>query len=399
MENVKLYCDALLGLIKEIGEEYIYDPRWRIIDGKDLFASIDDNGNDEIESSDDLNGGSNEACVNLALTLRVGEYCDGLRRKDVDAIRDKLLTINSDQSRMVYAKNILQCLYEIQLNHPIFHYRVFKEIVILAFFSDVTEAFGEYGINLQNILADCQKKHGTFFCYWLKFPKPHCDTIGVPRCVYSESDIPDSLPNTSQSEPSDISDETNDDLSNIENASQCEPSDGSDETNDDLSDIENASRCEPLDGSDETNDDLSDIENASRCEPSDVSDGTNDNLSNIEDEFYKLFDGYDKDIVLELIKRLEEFDIVREQRYVHKTKNHLVKLIIFMKDKGILRYSKMITVARVFYGYFNVVVSKASIGKNSVTERNLREIENKGIKGLSKEEISNFKLICAHFLK
>ena len=59
----------------------------------------------------------------------------------------------------------------------------------------------------------------------------------------------------------------------------------------------------------------------------------------------------------------------------------------------------MMTVARVFYGYFNVVVSKASIGKNSVTERNLREIENKGIKGLSKEEISNFKLICAHFLK
>ena len=234
MENVKLYCDALLGLIKEIGEEYIYDQRWRIIDGKDLFASIDDNGNDEIESSDDLNGGSNEACVNLALTLRVGEYCDGLRRKYVDAIRDKLLTINSDQSRMVYAKNILQCLYEIQLNHPIFHYRVFKEIVILAFFSDVTEAFGEYGINLQNILADCQKKHGTFFCYWLKFPKPHCDTIGVPRCVYSESDIPDSLPNTSQSEPSDISDETNDDLSNIENASKCETSDVSDETNDDL---------------------------------------------------------------------------------------------------------------------------------------------------------------------
>lgn len=163
MENVKLYCDALLGLIKEIGEEYIYDPRWRIIDGKDLFASIDDNGNDEIESSDDLNGGSNEACVNLALTLRVGEYCDGLRRKYVDAIRDKLLTINSDQSRMVYAKNILQCLYEIQLNHPIFHYRVFKEIVILAFFSDVTEAFGEYGINLQNILADCQKSMGHSF--------------------------------------------------------------------------------------------------------------------------------------------------------------------------------------------------------------------------------------------
>ena len=399
MENVKLYCDALLGLIKEIGEEYIYDPRWRIIDGKDLFASIDDNGNDEIESSDDLNGGSNEACVNLALSLRVGEYCDGLRRKYVDAIRDKLLTINSDQSRMVYAKNILQCLYEIQLNHPIFHYRVFKEIVILAFFSDVTEAFGEYGINLQNILADCQKKHGTFFCYWLKFPKPHCDTIGVPRCVYSESDIPDSLPNTSQSEPSDISDETNDDVSNIENASQCEPSDGSDETNDDLSDIENASRCEPLDGSDETNDDLSDIENASQCEPSDVSDGTNDNLSNIEDEFYKLFNGYDKDIVLKLIDKLKDFKIIRERSYVHKNKNHLAKLMVFMNSRGILGYSRLVPAARVFYGYFNVTVSKASTGKNSVTERNLRVIENRGIMGLSKGEIEDFKLICGYFPK
>ena len=78
---------------------------------------------------------------------------------------------------------------------------------------------------------------------------------------------------------------------------------------------------------------------------------------------------------------------------------HLAKLIIFMKDQEILRYSKMIIVARIFYDYFNVVVSKASIGENSVTERNLREIEKKGIEGLSKEEISNFKLICAHFSK
>ena len=399
MENVKLYCDALLGLIKEIGEEYIYDPRWRIIDGKDLFASIDDNGNDEIESSDDLNGGSNEACVNLALTLRVGEYCDGLRRKYVDAIRDKLLTINSDQSRMVYAKNILQCLYEIQLNHPIFHYRVFKEIVILAFFSDVTEAFGEYGINLQNILADCQKKHGTFFCYWLKFPKPHCDTIGVPRCVYSESDIPDSLPNTSQSEPSDISDETNDDLSDIEDASQCEPSDVSDGTNACLQKIEDVPQCELSDVSDETNDDLSDIEDASQCEPSDVSDGTNDNLSNIEDEFYKLFNGYDKDIVLKLIDKLKDFKIIRERSYVHKNKNHLAKLMVFMNSRGILGYSRLVPAARVFYGYFNVTVSKASTGKNSVTERNLRVIENRGIMGLSVGETGDFKLICGCFPK
>ena len=399
MENVKLYCDALLGLIKEIGEEYIYDPRWRIIDGKDLFASIDDNGNDEIESSDDLNGGSNEACVNLALSLRVGEYCDGLRRKYVDAIRDKLLTINSDQSRMVYAKNILQCLYEIQLNHPIFHYRVFKEIVILAFFSDVTEAFGEYGINLQNILADCQKKHGTFFCYWLKFPKPHCDTIGVPRCVYSESDIPDSLPNTSQSEPSDISDETNDDLSDIEDASQCEPSDVSDGTNACLQKIEDVPQCELSDVSDETNDDLSDIEDASQCEPSDVSDGTNDNLSNIEDEFYKLFNGYDKDIVLKLIDKLKDFKIIRERSYVHKNKNHLAKLMVFMNSRGILGYSRLVPAARVFYGYFNVTVSKASTGKNSVTERNLRVIENRGIMGLSVGETGDFKLICGCFPK
>ena len=70
-----------------------------------------------------------------------------------------------------------------------------------------------------------------------------------------------------------------------------------------------------------------------------------------------------------------------------------------MKDQEILRYSKMIIVARIFYDYFNVVVSKASIGENSVTERNLREIEKRGLKDFRKKKSRNFKLICAHFSK
>lgn len=340
MENVRSYCDDILDVIHKFGEEYIYDPRTKIIDGKDLFVSVDNNINNDIAYSDDSDNRSNEACVNLGLTFAVGQHCEKLRVKYVDAIKSRLLGMDP-KARMVYAEEILQRLYEIQLNHPIFHSKVFQKFVIPIFFSDVTEAFERYDINLRNVLIDCQKRHGTFFCYWLKFFKPHSDTIGVQRCIYSESDIID-----------DSSDDSQDELLNY-----------------------------------------------SQSELSNVSDKGGDKSSYKEDRFYNLFNGYNEDVVHKLIEKLEEFNIVREQRYVHKTKNHLAKLIIFMKDQEILRYSKMIIVARIFYDYFNVIVSKASIGENSVTERNLREIEKKGIEGLSKEEISNFKLICAHFSK
>ena len=284
------------------------------------------------------------------------------------------------KARMVYAEEILQRLYEIQLNHPIFHSKVFQKFVIPIFFSDVTEAFERYDINLRNVLIDCQKRHGTFFCYWLKFFKPHSDTIGVQRCIYSESDIIDDSSDDSQDE---LLNYSQSELSNVsDNGSDRSSSYGESDIHDNSLDI---SQKEPL--------------NYSQSELSNVSDKGGDKSSYKEDRFYNLFNGYNEDVVHKLIEKLEEFNIVREQRYVHKTKNHLAKLIIFMKDQEILRYSKMIIVARIFYDYFNVVVSKASIGENSVTERNLREIEKKGIEGLSKEEISNFKLICAHFSK
>lgn len=41
MENVRSYCDDILDVIHKFGEEYIYDPRTKIIDGKDLFVSVD----------------------------------------------------------------------------------------------------------------------------------------------------------------------------------------------------------------------------------------------------------------------------------------------------------------------------------------------------------------------
>ena len=348
MENVRSYCDDILDVIHKFGEEYIYDPRTKIIDGKDLFVSVDNNINNDIAYSDDSDNRSNEACVNLGLTFAVGQHCEKLRVKYVDAIKSRLLGMDA-KARMVYAEEILQRLYEIQLNHPIFHYQVFQKLVIPFFFSDVTEAFERYDINLWNILVNCQKKHGTFFCYWLKFLKHHYDTIGLQRCVYIESDILDGLPNASQCELSNVSQE--------------------------------------------------ELPNASQDELSNVSDEGTDNLLNIEDEFYKLFDSYDKGVVLELIKKLEEFNIVRERDYVCKYKNYLAKLMIFMKNQGILKYNRLVPVARIFYGYFNLVVRKTSIGENSVTERNIRVIENRGTMGLSTDEIEDFKLICGHFPK
>ncbi|WP_122266206.1 hypothetical protein [Parabacteroides distasonis] len=380
MENVRSYCDDILDVIHKFGEEYIYDPRTKIIDGKDLFVSVDNNINNDIAYSDDSDNRSNEACVNLGLTFAVGQHCEKLRVKYVDAIKSRLLGMDP-KARMVYAEEILQRLYEIQLNHPIFHYQVFQKLVIPFFFSDVTEAFERYDINLWNILVNCQKKHGTFFCYWLKFLKHHYDTIGLQRCAYSESDILDGLPNASQCELSNVSQEE------LPNVSQCELSNVSQE------ELPNASQCELSNVSQE------ELLNASQDELSNVSDESIDNLSNIEDEFYKLFDSYDKGVVLELIKKLEEFNIVRERDYVCKYKNYLAKLMIFMKNQGILKYNRLVPVARIFYGYFNLVVRKTSIGENSVTERNIRVIENRGTMGLSTDEIEDFKLICGHFPK
>ncbi|WP_147331320.1 hypothetical protein [Parabacteroides distasonis] len=396
MENVRSYCDDILDVIHKFGEEYIYDPRTKIIDGKDLFVSVDNNINNDIAYSDDSDNRSNEACVNLGLTFAVGQHCEKLRVKYVDAIKSRLLGMDP-KARMVYAEEILQRLYEIQLNHPIFHSKVFQKLVIPFFFSDVTEAFERYDINLWNILVNCQKKHGTFFCYWLKFLKHHYDTIGLQRCVYSESDILDGLPNASQCELSNVSQEelpnaSQCGLSNVSqeelpNASQCGLSNVSQE------ELPNASQCELSNVSQE------ELPNASQEELSNVSDESTDNLSNIEDEFYKLFDSYDKGVVLELIKKLEEFNIVRERDYVCKYKNYLAKLMIFMKNQGILKYNRLVPVARIFYGYFNLVVRKTSIGENSVTERNIRVIENRGTMGLSTDEIEDFKLICGHFPK
>ena len=396
MENVRSYCDDILDVIHKFGEEYIYDPRTKIIDGKDLFVSVDNNINNDIAYSDDSDNRSNEACVNLGLTFAVGQHCEKLRVKYVDAIKSRLLGMDA-KARMVYAEEILQRLYEIQLNHPIFHSKVFQKFVIPIFFSDVTEAFERYDINLWNILVNCQKKHGTFFCYWLKFLKHHYDTIGLQRCAYSESDILDGLPNASQCELSNVSQEELSNasqcgLSNVSqeelpNASQCELSNVSQE------ELPNASQCELSNVSQE------ELPNASQDELSNVSDEGTDNLSNIEDEFYKLFDSYDKGVVLELIKKLEEFNIVRERDYVCKYKNYLAKLMIFMKNQGILKYNRLVPVARIFYGYFNLVVRKTSIGENSVTERNIRVIENRGTMGLSTDEIEDFKLICGHFPK
>ena len=396
MENVRSYCDDILDVIHKFGEEYIYDPRTKIIDGKDLFVSVDNNINNDIAYSDDSDNRSNEACVNLGLTFAVGQHCEKLRVKYVDAIKSRLLGMDA-KARMVYAEEILQRLYEIQLNHPIFHYQVFQKLVIPFFFSDVTEAFERYDINLWNILVNCQKKHGTFFCYWLKFLKHHYDTIGLQRCVYSESDILDGLPNASQCELSNVSQEelpnaSQCGLSNVPqeelpNASQCGLSNVSQE------ELPNASQCELSNVSQE------ELPNASQDELSNVSDEGTDNLLNIEDEFYKLFDSYDKGVVLELIKKLEEFNIVRERDYVCKYKNYLAKLMIFMKNQGILKYNRLVPVARIFYGYFNLVVRKTSIGENSVTERNIRVIENRGTMGLSTDEIEDFKLICGHFPK
>jgi hypothetical protein len=412
MENVRSYCDDILDVIHKFGEEYIYDPRTKIIDGKDLFVSVDNNINNDIAYSDDSDNRSNEACVNLGLTFAVGQHCEKLRVKYVDAIKSRLLGMDP-KARMVYAEEILQRLYEIQLNHPIFHSKVFQKLVIPFFFSDVTEAFERYDINLWNILVNCQKKHGTFFCYWLKFLKHHYDTIGLQRCVYSESDILDGLPNASQCELSNVSQEelpnaSQCELSNVSqeelpNASQCGLSNVSQEelpnasqcglSNVSQEELPNASQCELSNVSQE------ELPNASQEELSNVSDESTDNLSNIEDEFYKLFDSYDKGVVLELIKKLEEFNIVRERDYVCKYKNYLAKLMIFMKNQGILKYNRLVPVARIFYGYFNLVVRKTSIGENSVTERNIRVIENRGTMGLSTDEIEDFKLICGHFPK
>jgi len=388
MENVRSYCDDILDVIHKFGEEYIYDPRTKIIDGKDLFVSVDNNINNDIAYSDDSDNRSNEACVNLGLTFAVGQHCEKLRVKYVDAIKSRLLGMDA-KARMVYAEEILQRLYEIQLNHPIFHSKVFQKLVIPFFFSDVTEAFERYDINLWNILVNCQKKHGTFFCYWLKFLKHHYDTIGLQRCAYSESDILDGLPNASQCELSNVSQEE------LPNASQCELSNVSQE------ELPNASQCELSNVSQEElpNASQCELSNVSQEELSNVSDESTDNLSNIEDEFYKLFDSYDKGVVLELIKKLEEFNIVRERDYVCKYKNYLAKLMIFMKNQGILKYNRLVPVARIFYGYFNLVVRKTSIGENSVTERNIRVIENRGTMGLSTDEIEDFKLICGHFPK
>lgn len=329
MKNIMDYCNGILSLVDQVGEQYIYDCKYRHVDVRDLIGDPDDidTSSEELDRSD--------ACVHLNSAIEVSKVCDALRTEYVRNIKNRLLSM-SKKNQNVYAKEILQTLYDIQLGHRIFHLYIFRNFIIPVFFSDVIQVFKRHSIDLQQVLLDCQKEHGNAFCHWLSFIKPHKNTIGVQRCAYVLR---------SESDDEEVSEDA-------------------------------------IDGG------LTDCSCGS---------GYDNGIS--ESCFNELFTQDYREQISLFVSRLEENRIISDGKYNHRTKNYLAKLMIYMRDSNILKYTKYISGARVFYGYFGISVSEVSTREDSVTERNLRIVESKGLAGLSEEEKKDFKYICSVFVK
>lgn len=113
--------------------------------------------------------------------------------------------------------------------------------------------------------------------------------------------------------------------------------------------------------------------------------------------FERLFVEKHRSHIPDLINRLEENSITTNGKFVYPKKNYLAKLLVYMKEKGIVLIEKPTPAMKCFYRYFGVMVSEKT-GENTVTIRNLTNIYKDGIVGLSEEEKKEFALICSVFI-
>ena len=84
-------------------------------------------------------------------------------------------------------------------------------------------------------------------------------------------------------------------------------------------------------------------------------------------------------------------------KFIYSKKNYLAKLLVYLKEEGIVFIEKPTPAIKCFYRYFGITVSEKA-GENTVTIRNLTDIYKNGIAGLSEEEKNEFALISSVFI-
>ena len=117
----------------------------------------------------------------------------------------------------------------------------------------------------------------------------------------------------------------------------------------------------------------------------------------ITDSFERLFTEKHRSHIADLITRLEENSITMNGKFIYSKKNYLAKLLVYLKEEGIVFIEKPTPAIKCFYRYFGITVSEKA-GENTVTIRNLTDIYKNGIAGLSEEEKKEFALISSVFI-
>ncbi len=155
MKNIQTYCDNIFYLIEKYGEEYINHFYWELVPADECLR----NESSTCEKEKTFEG-------NIQLANDLGQLCNNYRNTCIEGIKENLLFMRTTNLN-IYAKALLEKMWDIQLNQVIGNKKVFKAKIIPEVFIPIIDILKEQGININKIVSECRSKSGDGFCSWI----------------------------------------------------------------------------------------------------------------------------------------------------------------------------------------------------------------------------------------
>ena len=155
MKNIQTYCDNIFYLIEKYGEEYINHFYWELVPADECLR----NESSICEKEKPFEG-------NIQLANDLGQLCNNYRNTCIEGIKENLLFMRTTNLN-IYAKALLEKMWDIQLNQVIGNKKVFRAKIIPEVFIPIIDILKEQGININKIVSECRSKSGDGFCSWI----------------------------------------------------------------------------------------------------------------------------------------------------------------------------------------------------------------------------------------